>query len=98
MYSTPSRSGQSKAAGIADAPTTKESVNIGVLLIEIIVAGRVEGTIACLTMQRFKSPRKQLAAYTVDVTIYAVSVVVAVAVVRIVAIVAVVAVVAVVIV
>lgn len=95
MYSTPSRSGQSKAAGVADA-TTKESVNIGVLLIEIIVTGRVEGTIACLTMQRFKSPRKQLAAYTVDVTIYAVSVVVAV--VGVVAIVAVVAVVAVVIV
>jgi hypothetical protein len=78
-----------------DAPTTKESVNIGVLLIEIIVTARVEGTIACLTMQRFKSPRKQLAAYTVDVTTYPVSVVV-VAVVGVVAIVAVVAVVAVV--
>ena len=60
------------------------------------MTSRVEGTIACLTMQRFKSPRKQLAAYTVDVTTYAVSVVVAV--VGVVAIVAVVAVAAVVIV
>jgi len=69
-----------------------------VLLIEITVTGLVEGTIACLKMQRFKSLRKQFAAYTVDVTTYAVSVVAVVAVVGVVAIVAVVAVVAVVIV